>query len=532
MEVILKIIGAVLILSFLVIIHELGHYWAAKKNGVKVPEFGVGFPPTLFKFKKWGTTFKINAVPLGGYVKLHGEDAHDPKLLKDKSSFASKTPWQKIEIILAGVLMNFLVFWVLMTAALWTGVTPLVTNSEDFRRVVNEGYFDLSPNIMVQSSSDARFRQGDRVIEVNDSEYIARDQAINLVRGKFDEIETVTVRSGLITNEFDFRTEDLPEVEFFPVTSVPMFEITKVSESSAFNELVFPGDKIYRVNNKPAFDIDIFWTALADTNFDGLNLRLLRDGESIEVSVPFQENYYYIEEVMVGSPAEDAGFQVGDQIIAVDGLIVEVGHDIPTQIANKGLQVVVFTVQRVGIEDHIDLVVEPNQDGTVGVFLTGQVKLSEIGLDLVPTSQYGSAIKIKDLRVPLYQAPVVALSQGYKIAVATVKGFTSTVYGIVTNLYVSEDVGGPVQVAKLSYDFIDKGGVDLINFIALISLSLAVINLLPIPALDGGRFVFIIIEALRGKPINQRVEAMIHTIGFFLLIFLILIISMFDIIRL
>jgi regulator of sigma E protease len=532
MEVILKIIGAVLILSFLVIIHELGHYWAAKKNGVKVPEFGVGFPPTLFKFKKWGTTFKINAVPLGGYVKLHGEDAHDPKLLKDKSSFASKTPWQKIEIILAGVLMNFLVFWVLMTAALWSGVTPLVTSQDDFRTVVNEGYFRLSPEILVESSEDDRFRQGDRVVSVNGSEVISRELAVDLVRGKYELVESIQVKSGMTVNEFDFTQEPTPNVEFFPITSVPMFEVTNVTADSAFNEVVYAGDKIYRVNNKPAFDIDVFWTALADSNFDGLNLSLLRNGESIEVQVPFEENYYFVEEVLSESPAEEAGFQVGDQIIAVDGLIVEVGHDIPKQISDKGLSTVVFTVDRRGIDEHIDLVVNPNEDGTVGVFLTGQLKLSEFGIDLVPTSRYGSVIKIKDLRVPIYQAPFVALTQGHKIAVATVKGFSRTVYGIVTSFHVSEEVGGPVQVAKLSYDFIDRGGVDLINFIALISLSLAVINLLPIPALDGGRFVFIIIEALRGKPINQRVEAMIHTIGFFLLIGLILVISMFDIIRL
>jgi regulator of sigma E protease len=178
------------------------------------------------------------------------------------------------------------------------------------------------------------------------------------------------------------------------------------------------------------------------------------------------------------------------------------------------------------------LLLEPDENGLVGVLLTSEIKLSEIGLDFVPSSVFGSVIKVKDYRVDWYVAPIAALTEGYKIAKATVIGFSSTVYGIITNFTVSEQVGGPVQVAKLSYQFVDKGGIDLLNFIALISLSLAVINLLPIPALDGGRLVFVLIEALRGKPVNQKTEAIIHTVGFMLLMGLILIITFFDIIRL
>jgi regulator of sigma E protease len=527
----LSIIGAVLILSFLVVIHELGHYWAAKKNGIKVPEFGVGFPPKLFKFVKDGTEFSINLIPFGGYVKLHGEDSHDPKVLKDKTSFASKTPWQKIEVIIAGVVMNFLVFWILMTIALWNGVDPTITSQDDFKRVVNEGYYNLKPVVLVEDSKDSRFKQGDIVTKINGSSEFELETAVSLVQGDLSEIKSFELKSGNSLKEVIIDQKNQPELDFYPLSSVPTFEITNVSEASLFNQILEPGDVLYAVNGMAVFDTETFVNEVLGSSGKEIVLDLVRVGEIVSLTVPASpKNQYYIEQVVPGSSAEKEGLKAGDKIIAVDGLMMTVSDDIPGYIKNKGLERVVFSVLRAGEE--LDLTVTPNADGLVGMYLTVQTNLTDVGLDFVQSSELGSVVQVKDYRVPLYQAPFVALTEGYKIAKATVIGFTSTVYGIVANFRVSEEVGGPVQVAKLSYMFVEKGGIDLINFIALISLSLAVINLLPIPALDGGRLVFIIIEALRGKPINPRAEALIHTVGFMLLIGLILIITVSDIIRL
>src|SRR6056300_1173336 len=106
---IFKVLFVFFIVYFLIFIHEFGHYLAAKRNGVKVEEFSIGFPPRLVSFKKGETKFSFALLPLGGYVKLHGDvaDSNDTKIVKSKS-FAYKTPWQKIKILLAGVAMNFL----------------------------------------------------------------------------------------------------------------------------------------------------------------------------------------------------------------------------------------------------------------------------------------------------------------------------------------------------------------------------------------------------------------------------------------
>lgn len=111
------IITVLIIISFLVVIHELGHFWASRRNGVRVEEFGVGYPPRLFGKKIGETLYSINLIPFGGFVRITGEDESDEKeqgkIVNDPHSFSNKTPWQKIQILLAGVVMNFLVAFLL-----------------------------------------------------------------------------------------------------------------------------------------------------------------------------------------------------------------------------------------------------------------------------------------------------------------------------------------------------------------------------------------------------------------------------------
>lgn len=126
----------------------------------------------------------------------------------------------------------------------------------------------------------------------------------------------------------------------------------------------------------------------------------------------------------------------------------------------------------------------------------------------------------------------MALKKGYELSKLTAVSISKTFFKIFTSLEVSDEIGGPIQVFKTGYNFVSIGGTALMSFVAMISLTLAVVNILPIPALDGGRLLFVIIEAFRSKPIDPRFESAIHALGFLLLLFLIVTISIFDIIRL
>ncbi len=535
MENILNIIGTIFLLSFLVIIHELGHYWAAKRNGVKVHEFGIGFPPKLFKFKKGDTEWCINLIPFGGYVKLHGEDAYDPEILKDKKSFASKKPWQKLEIILAGVFMNFMVFWILMSVAIWSGIDPVVTNEAQYKAAFNQGYYKMKPGVVVEASNDSNIKQGDYLTAVNSVPVNSIEQILPVINGEYKNLDSITFESADGTSTSNLELKNFKsEIDFYPITSVPVFEVVSKSESGFLSQYLEVGDKVVSVNNNPVFDLASFFASFEEPAFEENNyvIDLVRGGKNLAVTVPVYQSSFVVDEVIKDSPALKGGLLKGDEIIAVDGLIVSTKDNLADLVKNKNLDTVVYTVKRSGLESDLDLILNPDKDGLVGVMLTTDIKLTDFGLDFRRSVEVGSVYKVKKYSESWYVAPFAALELGLQVGTATVKAFIGTIIDLITNFKVSEDVGGPVQVAKLSYYFVGKGGIELLNFMALISLSLAVINILPIPALDGGRFLFILVEALRGKPLNPKFEAVVHTLGFLGLMALILIISVFDIIRL
>ena len=112
----MNVLVFIIILAVLVLVHELGHFIAANKNGVKVEEFGFGFPPRIWGFKKGETLYSINLLPIGGFVKLYGEEYHeDPSLTDRNRAFVYKKPWQKASVIVAGIVGNFILAWVLIS---------------------------------------------------------------------------------------------------------------------------------------------------------------------------------------------------------------------------------------------------------------------------------------------------------------------------------------------------------------------------------------------------------------------------------
>ena len=176
--------------------------------------------------------------------------------------------------------------------------------------------------------------------------------------------------------------------------------------------------------------------------------------------------------------------------------------------------------------------ITPDENGAIGVYLQPVMKSSGIEFDYTFVNNDFSVIKKPVEKYDWYIAPFKALEIGMSVAVLSAKSIVGTFASIFTSFTVSEEIGGPIKVFQTGIDFVGIGGTALLSFIAMISLTLAVVNILPIPALDGGRLLFVIIEAFRARPLNPKYEALIHGIGFIILLLLIIIISIFDIIRL
>ena len=499
---ILKVLAVIFIVFFLILIHEFGHYIVAKRNGVKVHEFAIGFAPFVFSFSKFDTLFKIGLLPLGGYVKLHGEDTSDKKLAQDPQSFASKTPWQKTKIICAGVFMNFLVFWVLLTSNLIVGSEPMVLNQEDFQRHIN-------------------------------SEQTVLYHASNLLESETNK-DLVTISSFENTNGPKETLSSLSsvDVDSYPKVSLPVLNVLDVyNQSSLFGE-VEKGDKIIKVSDQIVFTHSQLSELL---NSEVYSLDVLRNGEVFKLSLSQNPKLHIVSQVVENSPAFDAGVEPGFRLVAIEGLDDISVENLSQKVLdllkqyNKDYLLYSFLDSDSNI---VELELRPSSSGTVGMYLSQAQNSSGLGLSYAFDREEFSVIQKPIEKYSWHIAPLVALSQGFELSKLTAVSISQTFFKIFTSLEVSDQVGGPIQVFKTGYSFVNIGGTALIGFIAMISLTLAVVNILPIPALDGGRLLFVVIEAFRGKPLDPRFESALHALGFFMLLFLIIIISFFDIIRL
>lgn len=359
-----------LVFSLLVLVHEWGHFFMARRFGIKVEEFGIGFPPRLgklFKDKK-GTTYTINALPLGGFVKLYGENTYDKRMLKSKQAFCQKTIPQRIAVVVAGVMMNFLLAWVLISIGFMIGMKPFLINQQDVNWAVEQGYFE----------------------------------------GYGLYITEIAPHSAL---------EGLDLAEFSVITQV--------------------------------------------------------DGQ------PFDSFEAFTQSLSPNQPLQ---------------LTIEEGQ---TELVQN------FTVT-------------PNEEGKLGVSLSFQPLLSSL----------------KTVQYPVYQAPWQGLKETGRLSWATVRLFGGLIKDLVTQFEVGDNVGGPVAIFQETGRAAQRGWMDLLQFTALISISLGVINIMPIPALDGGRLMFLIVEGITGKRPRPNYQGIVHLIGFVFLMGLIILVTWKDILRL
>lgn len=380
---ILSIIVFFLIFSALILIHEWGHFSSARRHGVKVEEFGLGIPPkakVLWKDKK-GCEFTLNWIPFGGFVRMEGEDAVDEKIKKTKTSFAAKPLLARMEIILAGVFMNFVLAIVLLTGLYSFGSSPILLDINTVKENVEKGLIILDEGI--------------------------------------------------------------------PVISVAE-----------------------------------------------------------------------------GGAAEGSGLQAGDIVLKVNGETITEAEQI-SALQEAGVEKEYSILRPLSGQEEVAVTEQKREEMTLSIRANDDAKI-QVAFSFLPYFK-----EVKDLKLPLHKAFLYSLSASYDIAKATIKAFKSLVVKLVTQAQVPQGIAGPVGIAAMTHGIVETGDVgNLIKFMALLSLSLAIMNVLPIPALDGGRFLFLIVEGIMRRPIKAEWEARIHSIAFILLITMIFVVTWNDIYRL
>ncbi|MAS40326.1 MAG: zinc metallopeptidase RseP [Porticoccaceae bacterium] len=450
MAVIEQICYFVLVLGVLITFHEFGHFWVARRCGVRVLRFSIGFGPALLRWRdRRDTEFVIALLPLGGYVKMLDEREGEVPPAELLHAFNRRPVGQRIATVAAGPLANFLLailaYWVVFFHGI-QGVAPVISG--------------VAPGSVAAA---AGLRPGEEILAV-------------------DGVETPTVQ--MLGERLVRRLGDSGTIRF----------AVRAPDSNVVRE---SGAELRRWDLDPE----------APDPIGDLGLELYRP------PVPA-----VAAGVQPDSPAAAAGLQPGDRVVSADGQPIADWEDWVDYVrARPGRPIAVVVVrdgQSLSLEMTPRSVVEGEQ-------VYGQVGMAARGVEW--PEEYRREVRFGPL-----QALVRGAASTWDTSVMIVQSIGRMLVGDISVRHLS----GPITIAKVAGASAQYGLVSLLQFMALLSVSLGVLNLLPIPVLDGGHLLYYGIEAVRGKPLSEHLQELGYRIGLFLVIGLMLLALYNDLSRL
>ena len=547
MDILITIIVFILVFSILILVHELGHFWMAKRAGIEVKEFGFGLPPRIWGWRRKkkkgqreeGTLYSLNWIPFGGFVRMLGEDATDPTMMRKKRSFIAQPMRLRVKVVIAGVVMNFLLAWILLTVGFTVGMQPLLT-PEDVLPAVSSGVIEVEEGLKLKNVEEGSFA-GELGFEAEDVIFSVNGNVLDefsFAEMLENPVGQYKVMRGDQVFTYEIVAEQLPEnmdefafgFEFYEYVSFPRIRVFDVNEGGkAYKAGLRSGDFVISVNGEQVYSVIEFEDIVRGVNVQ--EFEIYRDGVNESFILEYEQfRKVVVSSVVPGTPAEAAGLESGDVIAAVNGENVYDSLALITYVEEHGEEVLAYSVARGG--QRLFFEIQP-EEGKIGVFLSELMLYgAEQDVSLYNTNLFSSVVKINDEQYPWYTAIYESFGEGFRLSKITGKMFIEMVVTILRSGEVPDTVAGPVGIASLTHVFIQEGFISMLRFVAILSLSLAVINILPFPALDGGRLLFILIEFVIGRRVNQKWESYIHALGYILILLLIFIITYSDIARL
>jgi len=439
MTILSYILAFLVAIGVLVAVHEYGHFWMARRLGIRVLRFSIGFGRALWsKRGADGTEYALAAIPLGGYVKLldEREGPVDPAIASQ--AYNRKPVWARILVLMAGPVANFLfavaAYWVLFVA----GIPAL-------KPVIGE----VDPE---SAAAQAGLRAGDEIVAVGSRETPTREAAVLAILEELMEDRGI----GL-----ELRDEG---------GSTRRVELQLSGERRALTE---PGALL------PGIGFG-FWYP----------------------EIPAQ-----VGKVVPASPAERAGLREGDEIVAIDGAPVEDFEALVRKVQPRPGERIELELRRDGATLLVPVQVESHREG-------GRL-IGRIGLQPAPPAELPA-----DMRTLERHGPVASLARAtgktWDMSVLTVR----MLWNVATGDVSVKNLSGPINIAEYAGFSARQGLLSFLSFLAIVSVSLFVLNLLPIPILDGGQIVFQLAELAKGSPLSERAQALGQQIGLLLLLVL------------
>jgi regulator of sigma E protease len=439
MTILTYVLAFLVSIGILVAVHEYGHFWMARRVGIRVLRFSIGFGKPLWKRRATdGTEYAISSIPLGGYVKLLDE-REGPVAAEDLHAAYNRKPvWARVLVLLAGPFANFLfaaaAYWVLFVVGI-PALKPILG--------------EITPDSL---AAQAGLRAGDQIVAVGDRATATRESAVLAILDQLIEQRAIDLRlrdpqGG--TRAAQIRIEGSPR----PLTE--------------------PGALL------PGLGFEFWYPTVPAT----------------------------VGKVLPGSPAERAGLKPNDRIVEVDGQPVADFAALVKQVQPQPGKTLQFAIERSGARLDGPIEVEAQrEDGK----LIGRIGVQPAAPAAIP----------EDMRTRERYGPLSALVHGvdktWDMSVLTVR----LLWNVATGNVSVRNLSGPINIAEYAGFSARQGILAFLSFLAIVSVSLFVLNLMPIPILDGGQIVYQLAELAKGSPLSERAQAVGQQIGLFLLLVL------------
>jgi regulator of sigma E protease len=429
------VLSFLLVLGILVFVHEFGHFIVAKAFKIAVPTFSLGFGPRIAGFRRKETEYRISAIPLGGYVRLAGDEADEART-GGPEEFLSRPRWQRFCVFVAGATFNIVLAVLVMTV-----VFRIWGKDEPVRATAPLVVADLRPQ---SSAVAAGLKVGDVVVSIAGRD--ARDP------------------------------ETQPDEILLSPDQVKPVEIEREGRRMTV-QLDTSHDPVYHLG-EPGW-------------------RLINPAAGPPV----------IEQVTPGRPAEKAGLKVGDRVAAVNGREIQGEKEVRAIIERSAGRELSFRLIRDGAE--MDVGVTPMDDGGTGRIGVGFAEGARVHRDLDLAGALRSSV---DWNVRITRSVFQTLGK------------------VITTQISLRAFSGPIEIARVSREAV-RAGETFLTFLALISLQLGIINLLPVPVLDGGHILILALEGVLRRDLSERVKERVMQAGFVFLLAFFGIVIFFDILK-
>lgn len=542
----LSIFGFLIMLAPLVVVHELGHFLFAKLFNVKAEAFSIGFGPRVWKRQIGETEWRVSAIPLGGYVKLLGEDPEQPLAPEERSrALQYQAPWKRFFIFFGGPLFNFLWAILVYASIMVIGEPQLAT---EISRIL--------PN---SAAEKAGFVSGDTILEVDGKKVRLFDEVSTIIDSKPEQpvrflVSRKDIMSGAVSTQeltatptkrdgFSVYGEQthVGEIEGFQPLARDVTAGISNLDTPAAKAGMRTGDHIdliagHAVENweqietiysrLPAGNFEIQWKSVHDSNKKMTSV-FQKPTQSVSLGKDFglYSTELFIDKAVEKSPALDAGIKSGDRMISVDGQPVThffaLREAVQKAGETRGKAKIVWEREGKLIEKEIT----PNATTSRDALLNKQVQFTIGIIPLVNLAEPKTIIeRTLNPFMLAYKGTERMLTFTYRNFVSIKKMFTGDVS--------MATLGGPILIGKIAGESLSRGLLAFLGTMAILSIGLGVLNILPIPVLDGGHILLLLIESVRGKPLSMKQLEAVQMFGLSIIAALMFVVLKNDLTRL